>query len=63
MIRIIKENPICECGHYKQEHSSWETSCYKMTHRKERKINPKTEKYEIFQCHFQCTCRQFKEKS
>jgi hypothetical protein len=62
MIKITKENPICICGHYKREHSSWETSCYKSLRRKERKKNPKTNKYEVFDCNFQCTCRKFEEK-
>jgi hypothetical protein len=60
MIKITKENPICICGHYANEHGSYGT-CYKTKHFKERKRNPKTNKYVTIESHFCCSCRKFEE--
>jgi hypothetical protein len=48
MIRIIKEQSICKCGHKEKDHNSWGTECYVFKH--------------IKGSHYQCTCRKFEEK-
>jgi len=63
MIKITfdKDNLICECGHIRHEHNSWGSACYRIINRKERRRNPNTNKYEVRQTHYQCTCKEFKE--
>ena len=61
IIKITKEDKLCECGHYQSEHGSYGT-CYKSTRRTERKRNPKnTGKYENVICCYSCSCKEFKE--
>ena len=48
LIKIEKDQEICECGHKRNEHNSWGTECYKI-----KKNKGQT---------FQCICREFKER-
>lgn len=61
-ITLDKDIEICKCGHSRKDHSYWRTECYRVTHRKERRRNPKTNKYEVYQTHYQCTCRGFEPR-
>jgi len=65
MIKITfdSDKQICECGHARQDHNSWGSACYRILHPKERRKNPKIDKYEVYQTHYQCTCGEFIEKT
>ena len=64
MIKITfdSDRELCEdCHHLRQDHSSSGNSCFRTTHRKERRRNPQTSKYEIYETHYNCACKGFKK--
>jgi hypothetical protein len=48
MLKIKRDEELCECGHKRNEHNSWGTECYKI----------KTIKGH----NYQCVCRNFRER-
>ena len=63
MIKITfdSDRELCECSHLRQDHSSSGCFCFRTTHRKERRRNPNTNKYEVYQTHYCCACKGFKK--